>query len=108
VLSHRRRNPGPYGPASGYEPLPVSGPRSAHAVAFTRSGGLVTVIPRLTRPGEIWEGTTVALPAGEWVSVLTGDRTGGGGEASLADLLRRFPVAVLARTEPGGKAGRAT
>jgi (1->4)-alpha-D-glucan 1-alpha-D-glucosylmutase len=97
VLSHRRRNPGVYGPGSGYEPLPVTGPRSAHAVAFTRSGGLVTVIPRLARlPGETWKDTTVALPAGEWVSVLTGDRADGG-ETGVSELLRRFPVAVLAR-----------
>jgi (1->4)-alpha-D-glucan 1-alpha-D-glucosylmutase len=97
VLSHRRRNPGAYGPASGYEPLPVTGPRSAHAVAFTRGGGLVTVVPRLTQlPGETWPDTTVALPAGDWVSVLTGDRAGGG-EVGVAELLRRFPVAVLAR-----------
>jgi (1->4)-alpha-D-glucan 1-alpha-D-glucosylmutase len=96
VLTHRRSNPGPYGPASGYEPLEVTGPRSSHAVAFTRTGGLVTVVPRLTRPGEAWEHTTVALPAGEWVSVLTGDRAGGG-EVGVAELLQRFPVAVLAR-----------
>jgi (1->4)-alpha-D-glucan 1-alpha-D-glucosylmutase len=95
VLSHRRGNPGGYGPASGYEPLRVTGPRSARAVAFTRTGGLVTVVPRLAQPGETWEATTVALPAGEWISVLTGDRAGG--EVGVAELLRRFPVAVLAR-----------
>jgi (1->4)-alpha-D-glucan 1-alpha-D-glucosylmutase len=97
VLRHRRRNPGAYGAASGYEPLRVTGPRSAHAVAFARGGGLVTVVPRLAQPpGETWAGTTAALPAGQWVSVLTGDRVDGG-EVGVAELLRRFPVAVLAR-----------
>jgi (1->4)-alpha-D-glucan 1-alpha-D-glucosylmutase len=98
VLGHRRRNPGAYGPGSGYEPLRVTGPRSGHVVAFTRTGGLVTAVPRLARvPGETWQGTTVALPAGEWVSVLTGDRAGGG-EVAVAELLRRFPVAIMARS----------
>jgi (1->4)-alpha-D-glucan 1-alpha-D-glucosylmutase len=97
VLSHRRRNPAAYGPGSGYEPLPVSGPGPARAMAFARSGGLVTVIPRLARlPGETWEDTTLGLPAGEWVSVLTGEAAGGG-TTGVAQLLARFPVAILAR-----------
>ncbi len=98
VLGHRRRHPGAYGPGSGYEPLPVTGTRSAHAVAFTRSGGLAVVTPRLIAdPGQGWDGTTVELPAGPWADVLTGDRVDGG-QAGLAALLRRFPVAVLGRT----------
>jgi len=40
--------------------------------------------------------TTVALPAGTWTSVLSGD-TVAGGDASVEWLLRRFPVAVLRR-----------
>jgi (1->4)-alpha-D-glucan 1-alpha-D-glucosylmutase len=97
VLSHRRRSPGAYGPGSGYAPLRVAGPRSAHAVAFTRSGGLAVVVPRLVQiPGEEWPGTTVELPPGRWASVLTGEQVDGG-ETAVAGLLRRFPVAVLGR-----------
>jgi (1->4)-alpha-D-glucan 1-alpha-D-glucosylmutase len=55
------------------------------------------LVPRLAgAPGEGWAGTTVELPAGAWTDVLTGERTGGG-QASVAALLRRFPVAVLGR-----------
>jgi maltooligosyltrehalose synthase len=69
-------------------------------VAFTRSGGLAVVVPRLVVGlADDWAGTTVTLPAGHWVSVLTGEPvvTGENGEASVAALLRRFPVAVLGR-----------
>jgi (1->4)-alpha-D-glucan 1-alpha-D-glucosylmutase len=97
VLGHRRRHPGAYGPGSGYAPLAVTGARSAHAVAFTRSGGLAVLVPRLAGvPGEDWAGTTVELPAGPWTDLLTGERHSGG-PAGVAALLRRFPVAVLGR-----------
>jgi (1->4)-alpha-D-glucan 1-alpha-D-glucosylmutase len=55
------------------------------------------VVPRLTgglRDG--WAGSTVALPGGTWVDVLTGESVEGG-DASVDALLRRFPVAVLGR-----------
>jgi (1->4)-alpha-D-glucan 1-alpha-D-glucosylmutase len=97
ILAHRRAHPAVYGPGSGYEPLGVTGASAAHAVAFSRTGGLAVVVPRLlARLGDDWAGTTVALPGGAWVDVLTGEPTGGG-EASVGALLRRFPVAVLAR-----------
>ncbi len=104
LLRHRRRQPGAYSPASGYQPLHVSGPKAAHAVAFTRTGGLAVVVPRLVVGlADGWAGTTVALPDGEWADVLADGAAGsrvGGGEPSVAALLRGFPVAVLARDEP--------
>jgi (1->4)-alpha-D-glucan 1-alpha-D-glucosylmutase len=66
-------------------------------VAFTRTGGLAVIVPRLlARPDEAWPGTVVELPAGEWVDVLTDNRVDGGSVA-VAELLRRFPVAVLGK-----------
>jgi len=97
VLGHRRRHPAVYGPDSGYEPLSSAGPRSSNLVAFTRNNGLVVVVPRLVPDvAEGWAGTTVNLPPGPWADVLTGDPVGGG-EAEVAGLLHRFPVAVLGR-----------
>ena len=97
LLGHRRRHPGVYGPASGYHALRVCGPKSSHALAFTRTGGLAVVVPRLlTRLGEGWQGTTVSIPGGAWFDMLTDEKVDGG-DASVAGLLRRFPVAVLAR-----------
>jgi (1->4)-alpha-D-glucan 1-alpha-D-glucosylmutase len=97
LLGHRGRHPGAYGPASGYEPLPAAGRKAGHAVAFTRTGGLVTVVPRLVAglDGD-WDGTSVTLPDGTWTDVLTGAEVSGG-DAAVAELLDRFPVAVLAR-----------
>jgi len=97
VLGHRHRHPGAYGPGSGYGPLPVRGPWARHAVAFARSAGLAVIVPRLVAglDGE-WPGTTVGLPEGGWVDVLTGEKVDGG-RASVAALLRRFPVAILGR-----------
>jgi (1->4)-alpha-D-glucan 1-alpha-D-glucosylmutase len=98
VLGHRRENPGAFGPGSGYRPLPVTGARAGHAVAFERGGELAVVVPRLVATLDDWAGTEVALPAGTWVDVLTGDKVEGG-PAQIEELLRRFPVAVLAREE---------
>jgi (1->4)-alpha-D-glucan 1-alpha-D-glucosylmutase len=97
VLAHRRRHPGAYGPGSGYRPLPVTGAKAGHAVAFERDGGLAVVVPRLVcaLAGD-WAGTEVALPAGAWADVLTGEPVDGG-PAPVAALLRRFPVAILGR-----------
>ena len=97
VLRHRRQFPGGYAPDSGYQPLRVTGTRAAHAVAFTRTGGLAVVVPRLvTGLAGGWADTAVTLPGGTWTDVLTGGRLTGG-EVSVAALCRRFPVAVLAR-----------
>jgi len=129
LLQHRRRHPAGFGPDSGYQPLPVTGARAAHAVAFTRTGGLAVVVPRLVT-GLVtglaggsadlargsadlargsadlaggsadlaggWAGTMVELPGGAWTDVLTGGRIDGGA-VGVAAMLRRFPVAVLAR-----------
>jgi (1->4)-alpha-D-glucan 1-alpha-D-glucosylmutase len=98
VLGHRRRHPHAYSPGSGYEPLHVHGHEARHAVAFARTGGLAVIVPRLVAEAgdAAWPGTTVELPDGPWVDVLTGDPVRGG-TVSVADLLRRFPVAILGR-----------
>lgn len=99
VLRHRRRHP-EHLERGRYEPLVVEGPQADHAVAFSR-GGLVTVVPRLlVGLGGDWRGTTVTLPdpkGGEgWRHLLTGEVVAAGPQP-VADLLARFPVAVLVR-----------
>ncbi|MFL6193995.1 MAG: hypothetical protein ACJ75H_07480, partial [Thermoanaerobaculia bacterium] len=75
--------------------LRAQGPRADHAVAFSRGGAVAAVAPRLVLGlGGDWQGTTLELPAGRWRDVLTGVDLDGGARP-LADLLARFPVALL-------------
>ena len=86
---------------TGYRPLPADGPAAAHAVAFQRSSSLVAVATRLpvglaARGG--WGDTVLALPDGaaDWHDVVT-DTAVDGAAPRLAELLARYPVALLVR-----------
>jgi (1->4)-alpha-D-glucan 1-alpha-D-glucosylmutase len=96
ILRHRRRHPRLYG-GDDHHPLAAEGPKARHVVAFDR-GGLLVVVPRLVVGlGDDWAGTSLTVPPGAWVDVLTGeDRRGGPYE--VAELLERVPVCVLATT----------
>jgi len=64
-------------------------------VALTRGEAVVAVVPRLVmRLGGDWEGTAVELPPGRFVDELTGEAVAGGWRP-IAELLARFPVALL-------------
>jgi (1->4)-alpha-D-glucan 1-alpha-D-glucosylmutase len=98
-----------------YQPVDVSGPRAANVVAFVRSLGdalSLVVVPRICAPllqGEdsiimpdaAWQGTTLHMPesiAGQSLrDAFTGrchaDRSQ---QLPVGDLLRDFPVALLA------------
>jgi (1->4)-alpha-D-glucan 1-alpha-D-glucosylmutase len=85
----------------GYRPLDGSGERAGHLVAFTRGDAVAVVVPRLSlrlEAGGGWAATTVELPEGRWTNAMTGD-TLDGGAVGVADLLRRFPVALLERAD---------
>ena len=90
----------------GYRPLEASGRTARHVVAFERNG-LVAVATRLpvglANAGG-WGDAVLPLPPGEWTDVLTSRPAA----PLLADLLDRYPVALLvdagrvgARTEAG-------
>ena len=97
VLAHRRAFPDLYGRNSDYEPIEVSGPHADRFVAFTRSGSVAVIVPRLvTSMADPWTGTEVALPPGQWTSILT-DEHFSSGNVRAAALLRRFPVQILTR-----------
>jgi (1->4)-alpha-D-glucan 1-alpha-D-glucosylmutase len=102
ALALRARRPDAFGPgeAGAYVPLAVDGPAAGHAVAFARGGDVAVVVPRLVlgladRP-DAWAATTVAIPPGGWVDLLTGAAVDGGA-VPVADALARFPVALLER-----------
>jgi (1->4)-alpha-D-glucan 1-alpha-D-glucosylmutase len=95
ILRHRRRHPEPFRSRT-YEPLPVTGPKARHAVAFARDG-LVVVVPRLlVGLGDDWADTAVTIPdRGHGWSDLLSDRPIPPGRQPVADLLDAFPAAVL-------------
>jgi (1->4)-alpha-D-glucan 1-alpha-D-glucosylmutase len=116
ILNHRAQSPQIYSDGD-YVPLTASGTRAAHVVAFERRIGgarLVCVASRwaqslagpLTLPlieSNRWEDTALSVEPGKFVDVLAdGPPVTLDGTASIAELLRRFPVALLfARSENG-------
>jgi (1->4)-alpha-D-glucan 1-alpha-D-glucosylmutase len=92
VLRARRDYPKRF---TGYTPLLGTGAAASHAVAFARNG-VVAVATRLPiglahRGG--WGATTLSLPEGSWTDAFTGLSVRG--DVALADLLGRYPVALL-------------
>ncbi|OLF12911.1 malto-oligosyltrehalose synthase [Actinophytocola xinjiangensis] len=93
VLRLRRARPDLF---TGYRPLPADGPAAGHALAFARTG-VVAVATRLpvTLADTGWRDTVLALPPGPWTDQLTGRDVPQ--VVPLADLLARYPVALLVR-----------
>jgi len=100
-LHLRRRLPRPFGPEGAYESLRAAGLRAEHVVAFmrgVRGGAVAAIAPRLPlRLQGDWQGTTLELPLGSWRNELTGEEIAGG-VRTVADVLSRFPVALLTRS----------
>ncbi|PSK97991.1 maltooligosyl trehalose synthase [Murinocardiopsis flavida] len=94
---------------SGYRPLAATGPAAGHVLSFARGPRCDTVAVAVRLPMGLaaaggWRGTRLPLPggAGEWRDLLTGhtlapDRSDGFTAPALADLLARYPVALLTR-----------
>ena len=98
TLALRRRQPERFGPRV-ISPLLAKGRAAAHVVAFIRGNGVVTVVPRLVLGLNGERGsTTLKVPDGTWRNELTGDDVDGN-VIRMADVLARFPVALLTRKE---------
>ncbi|MBV9011467.1 MAG: malto-oligosyltrehalose synthase [Pseudonocardiales bacterium] len=80
---------------TGYTPLRATGAAASHAVAFARDGvaALATRLPAGLAARGGWGQTTLPLPEGSWTDALTGFPASG--HVPLADLLARYPVALL-------------
>jgi (1->4)-alpha-D-glucan 1-alpha-D-glucosylmutase len=111
ALRLRREHPEWFG--GRYAPLAASGEADGHVMAFTRFGGsagggavtVVTRLPRGLRRRGGWADTVLPLPgpggrpgpvgreSAAWRDVLTGASFGP--QPRVADLVRRFPVALL-------------
>ncbi|TFD55113.1 malto-oligosyltrehalose synthase [Cryobacterium frigoriphilum] len=79
-----------------YAPVAAFGTAAAHVIAFER-GAAITVATRLPlglEAGGGWGDTTILLAGREYLDVLTGSHIAGGA-TSVAELLERYPVALL-------------
>ena len=109
AMELRRRRPACFGEGrkAAYVALPGKGPAAAHAVAFRRGADVVTVVTRwpLSLQGQGgWRGTSLLLPRGRWVDVLSGGEFEG--EVAMKDLLSALPVALLEKLSgPTGRKG---
>ncbi|HEX7809718.1 MAG TPA: malto-oligosyltrehalose synthase, partial [Thermoanaerobaculia bacterium] len=72
-----------------------------HAVAFTRGGDVLVVVPRLTARlskalplGDVWGDLALAGIDGEWRNAFTGEVAA---SLALRDIFATFPVAILER-----------
>jgi len=97
-----------------YEKLEANAPFEEHVVAFSREGSGRRVVTAVTRGslalvedterwsvGGVWGDAILALPAGRYADVLTGQTLTSHGSVALRDLFGVLPVAVLALL-PGG------
>jgi len=92
VLRVRRDHPERF---TGYGPVLAAGDAAEHAVAFERRGVLAvaTRLPVQLAAGGGWGDTVLPLPDGSWTDALTGAAA----RPELAELLARYPVALLLR-----------
>jgi (1->4)-alpha-D-glucan 1-alpha-D-glucosylmutase len=98
-----------------YEPLPPMGRYARHVVGFARelSGQWsLTVVPRFVNAlivadqqplgPSVWADTCLNLPATaptHWFNHMTGETLSGPGPLTIADLLAKFPVALVTGEE---------
>jgi (1->4)-alpha-D-glucan 1-alpha-D-glucosylmutase len=80
---------------TGYTALRAAGPAASHTIAFARHGvaAVATRLPVGLAARGGWGDTALTLPEGRWTDAFTG--VGVSGAVLLADLLARYPVALL-------------
>ena len=113
VLRTRRQHPGLFRDG-GYRPLLLRGRHAVHAIAFQREYGAqvaVVVVPRLPWPllgaetraphiaAHCWQDTALDVPPGNWRDVICGRQYHLPGRATLREILKAAPVALLLRLD---------
>jgi (1->4)-alpha-D-glucan 1-alpha-D-glucosylmutase len=94
VLGLRRKHPARF--LGAYKPIVAIGPYAERVFAYARGTELLVIVPRLGVQADAWRDTSVEIPAGNWVDVLT-DEARAGGVRTVAELWRAFPIALLTR-----------
>jgi (1->4)-alpha-D-glucan 1-alpha-D-glucosylmutase len=99
ALRLRRERPEWFGVEATYMPLLAEGPKSDHVISYLRGDSLAVVVPRLTvKLGGAWRETSIRLPRGRWLNLLTKLEIDGG-KVAIKTLLNDFPVALLVRRD---------
>jgi (1->4)-alpha-D-glucan 1-alpha-D-glucosylmutase len=97
ALKLRKEKPECFGKCADYAPIEVSGSKSDHLIAYRRGQNVVTVAPRWSATlAARWGSTSVNLPEGRWINLLTNEEWNGG-SMRIQTLLQRFPVALLTK-----------
>ncbi|MEP6716393.1 MAG: malto-oligosyltrehalose synthase [Terriglobia bacterium] len=97
ALDTRRRYMECFGPQGTYRPVHAKGPGADRIVSFRRGEDIMLIVPRFLYRARMWGDTTIEIPPGSWTNVLAGV-TLEGGAASVDDLFKKFPSALLTRT----------
>ncbi|HUZ93716.1 MAG TPA: malto-oligosyltrehalose synthase [Edaphobacter sp.] len=101
ALRLRRERPEWFSAEAAYTPLLAEGPKCDHVIAYLRGDSLAVVVPRLTvKLGGAWKETSIMLPKGRWLNLLTKLEIDGG-RVAIRSLLNSFPVALLVRKDDG-------
>lgn len=99
ALTLRRAHPEWFDAKSTYTPLFAAGAKAQHFVGYLRGSHVITIVPRWPLGlGDDWSGTTVDLSVGNWTNLLTNEVVRGG-TTRVADVLKRFPVALLVKEQ---------
>ena len=96
TLHFRKKNPQLFDRAD-YFPLMLSGEKKDFGIAFLRGDKVITFVPRLiiSLQGN-WGDTYLNIIPGNWRNILTGENINGD-KIMIADILQKFPVAILTR-----------
>ena len=96
ALVLRREHPEWFGEKADYVALTAEGTGKDRVIAYRRGEQVLTVAPRWSHEAVAWGETSLEVPAGRWRNCLTGSEVTGG-RVLLSELLKEFPVALLAR-----------
>ncbi|EKD83061.1 MAG: hypothetical protein ACD_39C00909G0002 [uncultured bacterium] len=95
LLSLRSKVPA-FNEPDSYKAIDVLGPHNDDLLAYMRGNSVIVLVPRLLLSRkDRWDGTRIIFPEGQWQNVFTGQQISAGSN-KIKDLLRDFPVAVIA------------
>jgi (1->4)-alpha-D-glucan 1-alpha-D-glucosylmutase len=94
ILQLRARRPEIF--SGNYEPLFVREKKTDRVFGFIRGAEIIAIVPRFTIESKNnWNDSALKLPSGNWHNEFAGGKFAG--EITVAELFKKFPVALLIR-----------